>query len=195
MFMSIFTVSRSNSVYTKTKMACVSEPSRALVTQIHPRVGGENHPQRDRFHRRKGKASYSLVQFPKPNQKKKVSHKHMSGQIVRKKRGRTINQSRLQLSHSDRPRPIRVHRRKPMPKLRVRTRWWSSLGRGLLGVPGIGTSVSWRGRAGISSVALIAVTLIVSWNGSVRLAIRWSMVHLSKEGFSMGGRREGGGAC
>lgn len=100
---------------------------------------------------------------------------------------RTIDQRRLQLSHGDRSRPIRIYRRKPMPKLRIPTRWWSSLRRKLLcisRIPSTGRgwgrtgvpSVNWRrGRTGVPSVSLI---IRRSGSVSVSLTMRSSVMHL-----------------
>jgi hypothetical protein len=66
-----------------------------------------------------------------------------------------------------------------MPKIRVRTRWWSSLGgRRLLSVPLISsTSMMWWRRL----VTVSSVSLVVCRNGSVGLTMRLSMVHRDGE--------------
>ena len=149
-----------------------------------PWEGGVAAPDKvDSQHRKIRKNRHSLVQFPNQSKTKKESARcpdaqtdggwTIEGQRGRKE-GRTINQSRLQFSDSDRSRPIRIYRRKPLPKLRIRTMWWRwmSLGRGLWGVSSI-TGMRLRRRAGITSVSLI----IPGWSRGVRLSSRLSMIH------------------
>ena len=98
MFMSILTVSRSNSVYTVFFYTCVSRLFCApMMTQVYPWEGSGTTP--GGVDSSSPRRSHSLVQFPKPNESNKKSAPHAcdkktdDGQIIKEKR--TINQSRL----------------------------------------------------------------------------------------------------
>jgi len=109
-------------------------------------------------------------------------HEHLHC-IKIKSRPISVNQSRLELSDCDGSRPIRIHRRKGIPKLRICAMRWSSLGGRRSGVSRVPpTSLSRRGVIAISTVARVvgrSGSLSVVW---LCLTLGVSMVHLERRG-------------